>query len=122
MNQPADLAAKIWDFDMRQFELEKLTLESMFSGHLCLLLSEKIEWKNFPKFADEFCNHIGGNIVERTVGAEMQIWKIKTQQCLLKLVFDDYPLRVSLESSTDDADSFLRQIFKTLKAEYADQK
>lgn len=98
-----------------QFNPERLTLEVMASGHLCLCLSEKISWKDFPNFAHELLPLIGATVVGRTDGVEMRIWDLKLPHCSLSLVHEDYPPATTLESATDEADAALRELREKLR-------
>lgn len=95
------------DFDM-------LAIEKMASGHECLNLSERISWENFPCFAEDFVALLGAEIVEKINGPDMRLWKIRYKTSTLRLVFDDYPLMVSLESSNNNGDQIIQDLHKIL--------
>ena len=119
-NLPHGLAARILYFDMAKLVFEKLTLEAMASGHLCIRLSEKIGWEEFPAFVDELLPLLDAAITSKTDGVEMRIWELDLPCCSLRLVYEDFPAGVSLESSTDDADDILRDLYKKLSSTYGD--
>lgn len=100
---------------MARFVPESLQIETMASGHLRLLLSEKVGWEDFEAFAEELLPILDATIADKTDGVEMRIWKLNLPCCSLGLVYEDYPVGVSLESSTDEADSILPELQRKLR-------
>jgi hypothetical protein len=94
----------------------------MASGRLCLRLSGKIGWKDFEAFAEELLPILEATVVEKSNGVEMRIWKLDLPHCSLRLVYEDFPVCISLESSTDEADGVLRELHQKLKTVYNSQK
>jgi hypothetical protein len=95
------------------FDNSKLSV--MFSGHLCLLLTEQVTWEQFPAYAEQVMKTIGASVRRKTDGIEMRIWSLEIvdSNCCLNLVWEDYPLAVSLESCSEIGDQFLRDIVTT---------
>jgi hypothetical protein len=96
--------------------LEKLELQKMASGHLCLELTEAVAFEDFPKFADEFLSTIGATVLHRLESFDLQIWDILLSNCEMRLVFEDFPVMVSIRSTSDEGDQILRKLRDKLKS------
>jgi hypothetical protein len=57
---------------------------------------------------------IEGVRADRADGVNICIWSVLVDRVVLRLVFDDYPQMVSLESRTDDGDVLLRRLQRVL--------
>jgi len=99
---------------MDSLQLDMLAIEKMASGHECLSLSERISWEDFPCFAENLISLIGGEIIEKIDGPDMRLWQVKYRTSILQLVFDDYPLMVSLESLDSNGDLIIHDLYKIL--------
>lgn len=107
---------------MAKFIPEKMTLITIASGHLSLELTETVRWENFPLFAEQLVALLGGLVVNKADGVEICVWKIRVQDCELRLVYEDYPTMVSLESSSDAGDKYLRDVQHSLSLKYENLK
>jgi len=87
----------------------------MASGHLRLELSEAIGWNQFPEFAEKFTTLLGVPVCKKADGIEMCIWDLQFPTCQLALVFDDFPVMVSLESDSIQGDDILKNLAEQLK-------
>lgn len=94
--------------------LESLALEKVFSGNLSLNLTAQVSWEDFPDFAEKFISLIDGKVVEQIRAIDMHLWRVKVGECMLDLVFDDYPLMVTLESADRDGDALLERVHQKL--------
>jgi len=82
----------------------------MASGHLCLEITEKIVWDDFPDYANSLIRILKGEIISKISSFDLIIWEISINGESFKLVFDDFPLMVTLESSSDQGDNQIRDI------------
>jgi hypothetical protein len=82
----------------------------MASGHLCLNLSEQVEWEAFPAYAEQLLRVLRGRKVESLSSVDIRIWDLLLHGTRVRLVFDDFPVMVSLESSDDEGDAVLRRV------------
>lgn len=89
---------------------ESLSINTMASGHLCMNLTDQVSWDEFPVFAETFLCQIGGTIIEKSDGPDLRLWKASIDGHPLRLVFDDFPVMVSLESSDDRGDLLLERL------------
>jgi|SRR5688500_3414236 hypothetical protein len=94
----------------------KLALSQMASGHWSLQVSDTIGWADFPQFADQLIAALGARVVDNAEAADMRIWDITLRGCRLRLVYEDYPLNVAFESSSDEGDRVLEEIKKALES------
>jgi len=95
--------------------LNALHLHVMHSGHYSLDLSTQIAWDDFPAFATKFLRRSGGSIVRKIDGPDLRIWNVKIGETELRLVFDDYPAMVSIESSDNIGDLTLKHLLEVLR-------
>jgi hypothetical protein len=100
---------------MDQSFLDKVKITEMASGHLCLELSENVSWHTFPTFAERFLLEVRGKTDEKIDTSVIRLWKVTCRNVAVKLVFDDVPLMVSLESDSDSGDLLLRTLEKELR-------
>jgi len=99
---------------MTKLALDALGVSKMASGHLCLNLSERVDWEAFPAFADAMISTIGGKVTEQDDAPDMRLWKVRVGDATASLVFDDYPMMVSLEASDAAGDSLVTTIHEKL--------
>ena len=88
----------------------------MASGHLSLELSDQISFDSFPEYAELFLSIVGGSVIERGDSIVMCIWDVVIDEYKYRLVYDDYPCGVSLESDNDESDGQLIKVKETLIA------
>lgn len=86
----------------------------MASGHLCLNLTERISWEEFPVFAERFIPSIRGEITGKSDGPDLRLWEVTIDAQPLRFVFDDFPVMVSLESHSDEGDAILKRLYGEL--------
>lgn len=86
----------------------------MASGHICLNLSSKVLWEDFPSFADQLIRQFDGVQIEKAEAPDIRIWKLKIRDAEVRLVFDDYPLMVSLEALDNNGDKVLEYLHNAL--------
>jgi len=86
----------------------------MHSGHISIELTESGTWESFPKFAEEYAIQLGAILIEEIIAPNMRFWKIKIDDIELKLVYDDFPNGISLESDSDEGDEYLLDLFDNM--------
>ena len=101
---------------MKTLRTEKLSLLTMASGHLCLNLTESVGWGDFPAYADGLLRLLNGSVHTKADGVELCVWKVRFGSCELRLVYEDFPTMISLESSTDEGDCLLNELHRKLDA------
>ena len=82
----------------------------MASGNLWMILSESISWEEFPRYATSILQFVGGSKVDVAESVEMRLWNVKILGQSMRLVYDDFPQMVSLESEDAEGDLVLRGI------------
>jgi hypothetical protein len=105
-----DQVDKIWDSNMATVPLERLSLKAMASGHPCLDLTGNVNWDQFPLFANELLGTIGASVYDKVESVEMRIWYLQFPRCQIRLVYDDFPQMVSLESNTLEGDELVNTL------------
>jgi hypothetical protein len=88
----------------------------MASGHLCLNLSEKVNWHSFPAYGAALISGLRGSVDHVLTSPDMEIWDVVVFGENIRLVFSDYPAMVSLESKSDKGDSVLKKLCDELSA------
>ncbi len=86
----------------------------MASGHGSLNLSERVDWSEFPGYAQQLLAEIGGRQVSQDDGPDIRLWEVEVRGERLRLVYDDYPQMVSLDAGSDAADFLLRSLVTDL--------
>lgn len=97
--------------------MSALTIEEMASGHLSLVLSNSVDWSEFPTYAQELLPLVNARVLEKIDSAVVRIWKLVLPEANLLLVFDDFPLAVSLESDDSAGDEFLLKLQDRLQTD-----
>lgn len=82
----------------------------MASGHLSLELSDEVSFDSFPEYASLFLAAVGGTVEERNDSIIMCIWNVLIKGKRYRLVYDDYPCGVSLESQDYESDDEIIKI------------
>jgi len=86
----------------------------MQSGSLCLNLSSRVGWDDFPDFVQKLLRNIGGEIIEKNDAVDIRVWNVDFNGEMLRIVWDDFPVMVSLESSSPSGDQKINEIFDIL--------
>ena len=86
----------------------------MASGHLCLHITEKINWEEFPEYAAMLLKFLNGKTMYKADAPDIRVWDVLINKKKYRLVFDDYPVMVSLESDDDEADNGIKAIREIL--------
>jgi len=102
--------------DILRFQKGYPQIIKMASGHLSLELSDKVSFDNFPAYAELFLSTVDGSLKERNDSVVMCIWEVVVNERKYRLVYDDYPCGVSLESNSDESDKELISIKDVLTA------
>lgn len=87
----------------------------MASGNSCLELTEKISWDDFADYADKLLGILNGKVYSKTASFDIIIWEVSINGENFRLVFDDLPVMVMLESSSEEGDNQLLKIKDYLK-------
>jgi len=94
--------------------LEALKTERQASGHLSLLLTERIGWEDFERYAEELLRRLDGLVAEKGSAADMHIWNVEIETLPFRLVYDDFPNGVTLESESYAGDMLLSKLHRKL--------
>jgi hypothetical protein len=78
-------------------------------------LTDSVEWDQFPQFAEKLSAILGTSSSDKATGAEMRIWCLQFPTCQIRLVYDDFPQMVSLESDSLQGDDILKSLAEQLK-------
>ena len=94
--------------------LESLKIERQAGGRLYLLLTERIGWEDFERYAEELLDRLDGRVAERGCSADMHLWNVEIETLPLRLVYDDFPKGVTLESDSPAGDMLLKKLQRRL--------
>jgi Protein of unknown function (DUF3630) len=89
-------------------------LGTMASGHVCIEFDDAVTYDSFPEFASRLAKRIGATVKQKDDAVDIRIWEMDVGGVGVRLVYEDFPSQASLESSSAEADDFLRQIAKRL--------
>lgn len=95
-------------------KMDALIKTEMHSGHLCLNLSSRIGWDEFPDFVQELLRCIGGQVIEKNDAVDLRVWNVDFGGEVIRIVWDDFPLMVSIESPSSSGDQKINEIFDIL--------
>jgi len=98
-------------FDMNKIlNAEILNISKMASGHSCLNITEKVDWDDFPEYANKLIKILNGKLLSKIDAADVRIWEVSINNQKYNLTYDDYPVMVALESSDDGSDNEIGNI------------
>ena len=96
-------------------ENEVFTMDKMKSGRSCLNLNSRVSWESFPEYAESLLGVLGGTIQKKSDSPDIRVWEVRTENQTFRLVFEDFPVMVSLESTSVDGDIHLARIKERLR-------
>lgn len=99
--------------------LEALKIERQAGGRVSLLLTEQIGLEDFERYAAELLRRLDGKVAEKGYAAGMHIWNVEIEDVAFRLVYDDFPNRVTLESESQAGDILLSKLQKRLAADFS---
>ena len=83
---------------------------------MCLEITNRVGWKSFPRFATELLDRIGGKVIDKAEAVDIRIWYVEIESCVVLLVYDDFPVMVSIESQDEPGDKLIKRLYEQLKA------
>ena len=98
-----------------RLHLDALRLTPMASGHLALNITERVGWEEFPEYAHHLLEVLDGRAMDVADSVDMRLWSVIVDDHSLRLVYEDYPAMVSLESCDAGGDVALHRIERTLR-------
>ncbi|HMA16648.1 MAG TPA: DUF3630 family protein, partial [Kiloniellaceae bacterium] len=93
----------------------RLVLKEDREGHLGLELTELPSWWSLERYAETLLQQLGGRVLNRATLVDMHLWTVEIETVPLRLVYEDFPNRVSLESDSYPGDMLLRKLQARLK-------
>lgn len=94
---------------------KKACIHKMASGNLSIELTEDVYIETFDKLAKLFLKAVNGKVIEKIDAITIIMWKVKINNNLFNLVFDDYPIMMSLEPIDHNLDNEILSIFEKLQ-------
>ena len=101
---------------LKPLPLEALALQPMASGRLCLELTERVGWQDFPRYAADLLRALSGHKVRAIDSPDVRLWEVLLGGHPLRLVYDDFPVMITLESDSSEADDLLRELHASLQS------
>ena len=86
----------------------------MKSGRFYAELNEKYSWEEFPIYAEEFSKLLSGEILSRNDSFDIRVWILLVEKVRLRLVYEDFPVMISLESQNEEGDLIIKSLVKFL--------
>lgn len=100
---------------MKSFVDEKVfSLGRMKSGRLYVELTSDVGWDGFPNYANEFVKLFSGRIISKNDSVDTRVWGVIINGRLLRLVYEDFPVMISLESQSEEGDRFIEGLREVL--------
>lgn len=98
------------------------TIETMVSGNLSLTITEDTAWETFPDQAADFIRKFGGIVLRRVDTPVERMWIVLIKWRPFYLTFEDFPLRMTLDSMNRSCASMIHDIHGKLLVEAHSQK
>ena len=99
----------------REVPLESLRVECMARrGWSCILLTERIGWEEFPTYAEAIAGLIGARVGGAVDGPDTRMRGLRLGLRRFWIVYDDYPLSVSIEPRSQLAASYIPRLHAQL--------
>lgn len=97
-------------------------IETMASGNPSLTITEETAWETFPDQAADFVRRFGGIVLKRIDTPVERMWIVLIRWRPFFLTFEDFPLRMTLDSMNRSCASVILDIHAKLLAEAESQK
>jgi len=97
-------------------------IETMASGSLSLTITEDTAWETFPGQAADFVRRFRGIVLRRIDTPVERMWIVLIKWKPFYLTFEDFPLRMTLDSMHRSCASVIHDIHAELVAETQSQK
>lgn len=100
---------------MKSFVDEKVfSLGRMKSGRLYVELTSDVGWEGFPNYVGEFVKLFSGRVISKNDSVDTRVWGVIINDRLLRLVYEDFPVMISLESQSEEGDRFIEGLREVL--------
>ncbi|VVP60963.1 DUF3630 family protein [Pseudomonas fluorescens] len=100
---------------MKKFIDENVySIGRMKSGKLYVELISDVGWEGFPDYAEEFIKQFSGSIINRNDSVDTRVWGVIIKGQSLRLVYEDFPVMISLESQSEGGDRFIEELREIL--------
>ncbi len=97
------------------------TIETMASGNPSLTITEDIAWETFPDQAADFLRRFNGIVLKRIDTGVDRMWIVLIKWRPFFLTFEDFPLRMTLDSMNRFFTPVVQEIHAELIAEAKSQ-
>jgi hypothetical protein len=104
----------------RALPMEALRVERMANGWSSLLLTEQVAWEDFPAYAEAIAPLIGARLGQRVDGPDIRMRSLRLGLRWYWIMFDDFPLGVTIEPRHARASRRIQAIYNALAAGSAD--
>lgn len=94
----------------------------MASGNPSLTITEDTTWETFPDQASDFVRRFGGTVLKRIDTPVERMWIVLIKWRPFYLTFEDFPLRMTLDSINGTCASVIQEIHASLLAEAHSEK
>lgn len=98
------------------------TIETMASGNPSLAITEDTAWETFPDQAADFVRRFNGTVLKRIDTPVERMWIVLINWRPFYLTFEDFPLRMTLDSMNSSCASVIHEIHAALLAEAQSEK
>jgi hypothetical protein len=97
--------------------MEAPNVTAMASGNLSLLITEDVSWDSFPEQARQFVERFNGRVLKRIDTPVERMWIVLIKWRPFWLIFEDFPLGLSLDSMNRFCNPVVREIYARLQSE-----
>ena len=88
----------------------RAVIHHLASGFLSLEMPSRLGRTLFPLWARWFCRRVGGRVEEKTATPEMTIWELTIEGEPMRLVWEKFPMGITLESESEGGDKIIQRL------------
>lgn len=93
---------------------KSFTVEEMKNGRLSAGLISDVGWEGFPGYVLGFLELFSGAILMKNDSADTRVWRVIISGEEYDMVYEDFPVLISIESKSEKGDFFLLNLKNVL--------
>lgn len=83
-------------------------------GWLRVELTSSVGWDGFPDYANRFIGFLSGSIGGKVDAVDVRIWEVCVHGENMRLVYDDFPVMITLEAGSNRGNEIVLRIIEKL--------
>lgn len=99
---------------IKMIDKNVFAVEKMRSGRLSVSLTSDVGWEGFPGYVLKFLEIFPGRVMMKNDSVDTRVWKVIISEQEYDMVYEDFPVLISIESKSERGDLFLLSIGSAL--------